>query len=147
MRVIERIEKIRALRGLTQEELERAAALPRNRIPKWVGGRGVPSGPQSLRLARTLGVPVEWLVDESAPEEPPRQEPGLSESDWLVLDVARKIGHAEVIAILTRTGGSSLTQSPIVEASRGNEELANQLAAKAKDALQRKTSRRKRGSA
>lgn len=76
MGVIEKIESLRRQRDLTQEEVERMAALPRNRIAKWVQGTGEPTGRQCLRLAKALRCPLEWLVDDEAADEPstPRQE-------------------------------------------------------------------------
>jgi transcriptional regulator with XRE-family HTH domain len=65
----------RALRGaaaLSRAELARRIGVPTSTLRNWEGDRGLPGLGVSLRLARTLGVPVERLaegVEDPAGEE------------------------------------------------------------------------------
>jgi len=72
--MLDKIERIREQRGLKQYELEQMAGLSRKRITKWKDV-GEPTARQALRIARVLSVPVEWLCDDDAPDEPPPIEP------------------------------------------------------------------------
>lgn len=71
-------------RGLTQKRVGELAALPENRISKWLDGQGEPTARQALRLARVLSVPLEWLADD-AQEVPPPASDGLDDDDRMVL--------------------------------------------------------------
>jgi putative transcriptional regulator len=68
-------EHLRALRGeagLSRREVARRADVPASTLRNWENDRGFPALPAFLRLARTLGVPVERLaegVEDPAEEE------------------------------------------------------------------------------
>jgi transcriptional regulator with XRE-family HTH domain len=70
MTMLEKILMLAARNGLDQYEVEHLAALAPKRITKWKDGTGEPTASQALRLARLFKVPVEWLVDDEAAEEP-----------------------------------------------------------------------------
>lgn len=59
-----------ASRGWTATDLEVSAGLPKNRITKWKKG-GEPTARQALAIARALGVPLEWLADDTLDYPPP----------------------------------------------------------------------------
>jgi transcriptional regulator with XRE-family HTH domain len=90
--------KIRHLirsRGMSQAELEVAAALPRNRVAKWMSGQGEPTARQAGRIAGVLGVPVAYLVDDRQDEPPidathPELDALLSLVQALGIDEARR---------------------------------------------------------
>lgn len=68
------LEKILGLlteRGLTQKQLEHEAGLSENRISKWKAGQGSPSAVSIGRMAKILGVPAEYLLDDSLDAVPP----------------------------------------------------------------------------
>lgn len=67
------------------------ADLPPNRVSKWKSGQGEPTARQALRIARVLRVPLEWLADEEAGDEPTAL-PGLSPDEAVMLDVIRDSG-------------------------------------------------------
>lgn len=71
MKMIQRVERVMAERGIKQGELERSLGLSTNRISKWKGGQGEPTARQALKIARALAVPLEWLVSEDGPLDPP----------------------------------------------------------------------------
>lgn len=90
-------------RGKKQAQIERMLGLPPNRIAKWKAGQGSPLPGELLALARHAGVSLDWACDDDASDDPPSAEPErvvLSELDQAVLDVARRIGHTEVLARL-----------------------------------------------
>lgn len=89
--------------GLNQLSLVRAA---REIDPDWKGSghklaqekvaRG-PTAAQAVVLAKVLGVPLDWLVDDSIEGEPPA---GLTEGERLALAIVRRVGVDEAVARL-----------------------------------------------
>ena len=54
----------------------------------------------AFRLARSVGVTLDYLADDSLDVEPPRPEDHLSAEERKVLSLAQKIGCSQVITIL-----------------------------------------------
>lgn len=107
MDVVKKILKMRERLGLSQEEIEVRAGLPHNRVGKWEAGTGEPRASQLKGLSRALGVPIDWLCDDDAPDEPPATEPRgvvLSEGERIVLRLAREIGYEDAAARLMAHG-------------------------------------------
>jgi transcriptional regulator with XRE-family HTH domain len=108
MIVAQRIEKVLSKRHLSQAELEQLAGLAKGRVSKWASGQGEPTARQALRIARVLGVPVEWLADDTAPGEPPEPAPAppppLSEDERYVLEVFRALEITRADAIRRLAG-------------------------------------------
>lgn len=102
--VIDRIEKLRIGRGLEQQEVESLAALGKGRYSKWKNGTGEPTARQALRIARLFGVPVEWLADDDAPEDPPVAVPLLSPDEERIIDVVRSLELSRKDAIRRLAG-------------------------------------------
>jgi transcriptional regulator with XRE-family HTH domain len=101
--MLAKIDRILRDRRWSQADLQRAAGLAETRMSKWRAGQGEPSASQALRIARAINVPLEWLVNDEAPDEPPAAaEPAgvaLSDLDRAVLDVARRVGHSRLLAL------------------------------------------------
>ncbi len=76
MKMLDRLERILAAKGIRQGELERSLGLSENRISKWKSGQGEPTARQAWKIARALGVPLEWLVSEDGSLDPPDPETG-----------------------------------------------------------------------
>ena len=76
--------------GLTQTGFEAMVGLPPNRISKWAGGQGEPTARQALRMARKLGVSVEFLADDNADEPPVPVK--MDEAERKVWEIVNLIG-------------------------------------------------------
>jgi transcriptional regulator with XRE-family HTH domain len=70
-RIIDRICHLLEEGGHSQLWLARKVGIRENRISKWRAGLGEPRAAQLYLIARTLGVPMESLVDDGAGGEPP----------------------------------------------------------------------------
>lgn len=92
MKMIERIERCLAAKGIKQGELERSLGLSENRISKWKGGQGEPTARQAWKISHALGVPLEWLVSEDGPLDPPEDVPMFSPAEQAVAYVFRNSG-------------------------------------------------------
>jgi transcriptional regulator with XRE-family HTH domain len=100
-RIMAKIELARLARDVTQGELERLAGLPANRISKWAGGTGEPTARQAARIARALGVDLDWLCDDAAPDVVRPGRRGLSEMEFYVLKLAGRFGLDATADLIT----------------------------------------------
>jgi transcriptional regulator with XRE-family HTH domain len=71
---------------MSQAELGAAIGLQQSRIGRWETGDGMPTMDQGFRLARALGVPFDYLVDDAQQELP---APELSDDERAVLRLMR----------------------------------------------------------
>lgn len=116
--MIERIEKLREALGLKQHELETRAELSRHRVSTWANGTGEPTARQALRIARVLGVPLEWLADEDAPADPPVSLDAVRPGEELVMAAVRKIGVKAAIERLV----DAPPRTPLIKTSEWTDE-------------------------
>lgn len=100
--MIEKVVRMLAARGLAQNELERMAGLSANRISKWKNKQGEPTARNIYRIARALGVPVDWLCDDAAPQEPPAAV--LDDREQTLLRQIRLLGVDEAERRLLAVG-------------------------------------------
>lgn len=93
--MVEKLQNLIVDRGLTQTVFEPMAGLPENRISKWAGGQGEPTARQALRMARQLGVSVEYLIDDQLDRDPGAPSVPLSLQDQMILEAYRAFGFQE----------------------------------------------------
>lgn len=106
--MLEKIETLLAKRAIRQSELEKQVGLAANRISKWKGGKGEPTGRQLVTIARVLGVTAEYLADD-AMDTPPVVE--ISDDERFLIGLIRDMGIDRATAV------KRLTESPIVTSS------------------------------
>jgi len=93
MKFSEKLESLRVQKRLSQEEIAAAVGVTQSSVSRWLGGGGGPTLPQGLRLARFLGVPLDFLADDEM-QKPPA---GRSPEEELLLTNARILGIDEAI--------------------------------------------------
>lgn len=102
MDTTEKIQKLMAARGLeSQALLGRKLGLHPSKVSRFINGIYELKAIEWVRLARELGVSVDYLLD------PAREQPDdeLTREDWAVVLMARSLGHPEAIARLMRAAG------------------------------------------
>ena len=98
MVVVDKIRRLSKLKGWTQGEFASLAGLHKSRISKWASDEGEPTLVQGLTMARLLGVPLEYLADDAAPEiDSPEARRELE-----VWRIVREIGPEEAWRRLVR---------------------------------------------
>jgi transcriptional regulator with XRE-family HTH domain len=97
MKMLDKIERLIEERGLTQTAVEGMAGLAGNRISRWKGGMGEPTARQALRMARILGVSIEYLVNDEVDD--PGSASELSDEERFVLDAMRDYGLSSAEAV------------------------------------------------
>lgn len=86
--------------GFTQQSLGRLLGTGRNTVHRWTNNKSLPPPEYLLRLARALGVPVEFLIDDEIDSLPPAQ----SGDEAFVMSLVREMGFAEAKRRLLATG-------------------------------------------
>lgn len=119
---------------MSKADLARDTKLGAPRFSKWFGGTGKPNLYQALKIARVLGVPLEFLADEEATElEEPKESPYETEEYRLVRRMVETLGPErayrrlmkadddEVVAPKPgRVAGSIVVKGEQPEAESGN---------------------------
>lgn len=121
MKFHEKVDLYMRRRGLNQSELGRATGLPPTRISELLIGKYQGTTEARLRIARALGVTLDYLVDPEMAEP----TPSLSAGEQLVLHAMSTLGvdpDAVVQAILhmARPGEGSGEQAEAAQAARKN---------------------------
>ncbi len=100
MRYAEKLYKQMLLKGLNQQKLARLSSVSDSEVSRILGGKSNPSLEYAHRLARTLGISLDYLADDSLNEDPSREtEPG-SVQEQEILDLAEELGPRQARRIL-----------------------------------------------
>ena len=86
--MVQKLTDILERRGIKQAAFERSVFLSENRISKWKKGQGEPSASEALRMARALGVSMEWLIDDTKETAPVSE---LSELERSIIDLVHAL--------------------------------------------------------
>jgi transcriptional regulator with XRE-family HTH domain len=89
MEFSEKLEKMIAEKGITQTALARETGIDQSAISAMTLGKRRPYMDQALLLARALGVPLDYLADDSMDEPPPTTE--LGEVAIAILDLVEAL--------------------------------------------------------
>src|SRR5262245_47357824 len=86
-------EKVRTLlkaHRLSQSDLAEALGTSQPQVSRWLEGGTPPRSDYLLKMARTLGVPADYLIDDAL-DEPPRA-PELNDDERYLLQLYRDLG-------------------------------------------------------
>ena len=86
--------------GLNGQKLARMSQVSDSEISRILQGKSRPGLDNALRLARALGVSLDYLADDKLEAEPPAPADALSSDERKVVGVIQKIGSPEVLTIL-----------------------------------------------
>jgi transcriptional regulator with XRE-family HTH domain len=100
MELKDKLQMLMARHALNGQKLARSSRVSDSEISRILQGKSRPGLDNAFRLARSVGVTLDYLADDSIDVEPPRPEDHLSAEERRVLSLAQKIGSAQVITIL-----------------------------------------------
>jgi transcriptional regulator with XRE-family HTH domain len=96
--------------GVNKARVSRAVGLPPNAISSYLAKRSVPRADIALKIARALGVPLDWLLDDSKDWPPPDRDEELVSAAKLLTDSQlmrelvdrRRLARANLADLLTQ---------------------------------------------
>jgi transcriptional regulator with XRE-family HTH domain len=87
-------------RGLNGQKLARLSQVSDSEISRILQGKSRPGLDNALRLARALGVSLDYLADDKLEAEPPAPADALSPEERKIVGIIQKVGSPEVLTIL-----------------------------------------------
>ena len=88
----EKLSKLIATRGTNKANVARTLGVSKSTIANWIEGKGVPKLYEAAKLADALGVPLDYLADDTL-DEPPGPELAPDEAE--VFRLVRRMGVEE----------------------------------------------------
>jgi transcriptional regulator with XRE-family HTH domain len=95
-----KLQILMARRSLNGQKLARLSRVSDSEISRILQGKSRPGLDNALRLARAVGVSLDYLADDSLDLEPPQPEDSLTLEERKLLSLAQKIGCPEALTIL-----------------------------------------------
>jgi transcriptional regulator with XRE-family HTH domain len=100
MELKDKLQMLMARAALNGQKLARSSKVSDSEISRILQGKSRPGLDNAFRLARSVGVTLDYLADDSMDVEPPKPEDHLSADERKVLALAQKVGCSQVITIL-----------------------------------------------
>lgn len=98
MRFEEKLRKEMLLKGFNQQRLARASGVSDSEVSRILAGKSQPGLENALKLARAVGVSLDYLADDRVDADPAR-EPGSAWQQGL-LEVAGELGLRNATQLL-----------------------------------------------
>jgi transcriptional regulator with XRE-family HTH domain len=100
MELKDKLQMLMARQALNGQKLARLSRVSDSEISRILQGKSRPGLDNAFRLARSVGVSLDYLADDGVDAEPPRPEDHLSMEERRILALAQKIGCSQVVTIL-----------------------------------------------
>jgi transcriptional regulator with XRE-family HTH domain len=100
MELKDKLQMLMARAALNGQKLARSSKVSDSEISRILQGKSRPGLDNAFRLARSVGVTLDYLADDSMDVEPPKPEDHLTGDERKILMLAQKIGCSQVITIL-----------------------------------------------
>jgi transcriptional regulator with XRE-family HTH domain len=100
MELKDKLQMLMARAALNGQKLARSSKVSDSEISRILQGKSRPGLDNAFRLARSVGVTLDYLADDSMDVEPPKPEDHLSADERKILALAQKVGCSQVITIL-----------------------------------------------
>jgi transcriptional regulator with XRE-family HTH domain len=96
----DKLHMLMARQSLNGQKLARLSQVSDSEISRILKGKSRPGLDNAFRVARAVGVTLDYLADDSLDAEPPHPADVLSPDERKLVALAQKIGTAEVLTIL-----------------------------------------------
>jgi transcriptional regulator with XRE-family HTH domain len=87
-------------RGLNGQRLSKVSGVSDSEISRILAGKSRPGLENAFRLARAVGVSLDFLADESLEAEPTPQHNPLSNQEQEILALAHALGQSQTVTLL-----------------------------------------------
>ncbi len=100
MRYAEKLYKHMLLKGFNQQKLARLSSVSDSEVSRILKGKSNPSLEYAARLARALGISLDYLADDRIEEDQPAAPSDLTSVEAEVLELAREFDPRQARRIL-----------------------------------------------
>jgi len=100
MNLQEKLQMLMARQNLNGQRLARKSFVSDSEISRILQGKSRPGLDNAYRLAKAVGVSLDFLADDTLDVEPTPPSDKLSAEDRKIVAIAQKIGCADVLTIL-----------------------------------------------
>jgi transcriptional regulator with XRE-family HTH domain len=102
MRFDEKLRKQMLIQGLNQQRLSRASGVSDSEVSRILGGKSQPGLEIALKLARAVGVSLDYLADDSLDDEPPASAgASVAPQEEELLEIGRELGLRNAANLLS----------------------------------------------
>jgi transcriptional regulator with XRE-family HTH domain len=95
-----KLQNLMARKGLNGQKLARLSRVSDSEISRILQGKSRPGLDNALRLAKAVGVSLDYLADDEIEVEPAVPGDPLSPEERKILNIVPKVGPPEALAIL-----------------------------------------------
>jgi transcriptional regulator with XRE-family HTH domain len=99
----EKVAKLVDRAGITQKDLATSLGLSESRVSEWLHRGTAPKLTVAARLAKILGVPVDYLADDDQDEPPSATR---TDQERRILEIAAMLGYEVALARLINAPGA-----------------------------------------
>jgi transcriptional regulator with XRE-family HTH domain len=136
MKLKDKLQMLMARQGLNGQKLARLSQVSDSEISRILQGKSRPGLDNAFRLAKAVGVSLDYLADESLDLDTTQPADLLSPEERKILSLTQRIGVSEVLTILenVRFLGYEMAMSrlvggkPIIEIDKDGAELRSSAA-------------------
>jgi transcriptional regulator with XRE-family HTH domain len=100
MNLKEKLRLLMARNGLNGQKLARVSQVSDSEISRILQGKSRPGLDNAFRLAKALGVSLDYLADDALDEDPTQAMQSHSPEEQKILASSLKVGYIEVLTIL-----------------------------------------------
>src|SRR5260370_26323520 len=100
MELKDKLQMLMARAALNGQKLARMSQVSDSEISRILQGKSRPGLDNAFRLAKSVGVSLDYLADDDLDTEPPQPADNLAPEERKLLLIAQKIGVSEVLTIL-----------------------------------------------
>lgn len=96
----EKLSKQMLLKGLNQQKLSKLSKVSDSEVSRILGGKSQPGLENAFRLAKAVGVSLDYLADDSLDCDPVQAAGPAPADEREILDAARELGYRAAIRLL-----------------------------------------------
>jgi len=100
MKLQDKLQMLMARKNLNGQRLARLSSVSDSEISRILQGKSRPGLDNAFRLAKAVGVSLDFLADDSLDVEPEPPSDKLSPEERKIISIAQKIGYPEAAHIL-----------------------------------------------
>lgn len=134
MRYAEKLYQQMVQKRFNQQRLAQASGVSDSEVSRILNGKSQPGMENAFKLARALGISLDYLADDALDSDPAKPSDPISPEEREILEIAKGLGHRQSRRILETTGDLGFEvairrllgteMKPMVEVGEGSRPVA-----------------------